>query len=69
MCHGPGVQVVAAVPVAGTGAAADHGRDAAHQRLVDLLRADEMDVRIDGAGGHDHAFAGDHFGAGADRRC
>ena len=27
-----------------TGAAAEHGGDAAHQRVVDLLRADEMDV-------------------------
>ena len=48
------------------GAAADHGGDAAHQRLFDLLRADEVDVGVDAAGGEDHAFAGDHFGAGAD---
>ena len=48
------------------GAAAEHGRDAAHQRFVDLLRADEVDVRVDAAGGDDHAFAGDDLGARAD---
>ena len=48
------------------GAAADHGGDAGIQRLVDLLRADEVDVAVDAAGGDDHAFAGDDFGAGAD---
>jgi hypothetical protein len=48
------------------GAAADHGGDAGHQRLVDLLRADEVDVAVDAAGGDDHAFAGDDLGAGAD---
>jgi len=48
------------------GAAADHGGDAAHQRLFDLLWADEVDVRVDAAGSEDHAFTGDHFGAGAD---
>jgi hypothetical protein len=30
-----------------------------YQRLVDLLRADEVDVAVDAAGGDDHAFAGD----------
>ena len=49
-----------------TGAAADHGGHAGHQRLFDLLRADEMDVGVDAAGGDDHAFAGDDLGAGAD---
>ena len=43
-CHGPGVQVVAAVPVAGpvpppTSVVMPDG-----ERLLDLLRADEMDV-------------------------
>ena len=66
MCQGPGVQVVAKVPVAGAGAAAEHGRDAARQRRLDLLRADEVDVRIDAAGGEDHSFAGDDLGARAD---
>ncbi|MNF83857.1 hypothetical protein D3C84_661930 [compost metagenome] len=48
-----------------SGAATDHGGDAAHQCLFDLLRADEVDVGVDAAGGEDHAFAGDDFGAGA----
>src|SRR5439155_17921904 len=45
----------------------DHRRDARHQRLVDLLRADEVDVAVDAAGGRDHAFSGDDLGARADR--
>ena len=49
-----------------TGAAADHGGDAAGERMLDLLRADEMDVRIDAAGGDDAALAGDDLGGGAD---
>ncbi|MNP16023.1 hypothetical protein D3C76_1084020 [compost metagenome] len=49
------------------GAAADEGGDAAGQRLLDLLRADEMDVRVNATGGDDLAFGGDHFGARADR--
>ncbi len=48
------------------GAAAEHRGDAGHQRLVDLLRADEMDVGVEAAGGEDFAFAGDHLGAGPD---
>ena len=48
------------------GAAADHGGGAAHERLFDLLRADEVDVRVDTAGGEDHALAGDDLGGGAD---
>ena len=48
------------------GAAAEHRRHAAGQRLLDLLRADEVDVRIDAAGGDDHPFAGDDLGARAD---
>ncbi len=51
----------------GAGAAAYHGRHARAQRLVDLLRADEVDVGVDAAGRHYHAFASDHFGRGADR--
>ena len=46
----------------GPGAAAQHRGDAGHQRLLDLLRADEMDVRVEAAGGEDLAFARDHFG-------
>ena len=66
MWRAPGVQVVALVPVAGPGAAADERRDAAGERLVDLLRADEVDVRVDAAGGEDQAFAGDRLGRHAD---
>ena len=33
------------------GAAAEHGGDARIERLVDLLRADEMDMRVEAAGG------------------
>ena len=48
------------------GAAAHHGGDPGIERLLDLLRADEMDMRVDAAGGDDLALAGDHLGAGAD---
>src|SRR5262249_53364341 len=47
-------------------AAAHPGGDAAVQRLVDLLRADEMEVAVDTARGDDLAFAGDRLGARAD---
>ncbi len=47
-------------------AAAEQRRHAGHQRIVDLLRADHVDMRIEAAGGEDLAFAGDHFGAGPD---
>jgi hypothetical protein len=46
------------------GAAADHRRDAGCDGVVDLLRADEMDVSVDAAGGDDAAFAGDDLGGG-----
>ena len=48
------------------GAAAEHGGDAARQRLLDLLRADEMDMRVEAAGGQDLAFAGNGFGGRPD---
>ena len=48
------------------GAAANHGGDAAVQRLPRLLRADEVDVRVDAAGGQDAVLAGDDFGRRAD---
>ena len=48
------------------GAAAEHRGDARHQRFLDLLRADEMDVGVEAAGGEDLAFAGDDLGARAD---
>jgi hypothetical protein len=53
MCHGPGVQVVAKVPCEGAGAAAEQRGHARHQRVVDLLRADEMDVAVEAASGED----------------
>ena len=65
-CRAPGVQVVALVPVAGPGAAADERRHAARERLVHLLRADEVDVRVDPAGREDQALAGDRFRRDAD---
>src|SRR6185295_19954572 len=48
------------------GAAAEHGGDAGHQRLFDLLRADEMDVGVEATGGENLSFARDHLGARAD---
>jgi hypothetical protein len=48
------------------GAAAEQRGDAGHQRLVDLLRADEMDVGVEAAGGEDFSLPGDHFGARTD---
>src|SRR6202034_188962 len=52
--------------VRGAGAAAEHRGDARHQRLVHLLRADEVDVRVEAAGGEDAAFARDHVGTRSD---
>ena len=49
-----------------SGAAAEHGGDARHQRFFHLLWADEMDVAIETAGGEDLALARDDLGAGAD---
>ena len=48
------------------GSPADHGRDAAIERLPRLLRADEMDMRIDSAGGENPMLTGDDFGRGSD---
>ena len=66
MCQGPGVQVVAKVPVAGPVPPPSIEVTPRHQRLLDLLRADEVDVRVEAAGGEDLALAGDHLGAGPD---
>ena len=63
---GPGVQVVALVPVAGPVPPPIIVVTPRHQRVVDLLRADEVDVRVDAAGGDDAALAGDDLGARAD---
>ena len=48
------------------GAAAQHGGDAGHQRFFHLLRADEVNVRIDTTGGEDLALPCNRLGAGAD---
>src|SRR6202030_4558152 len=45
-----------------SGAAPEHCRDAAVERLLDQLRTDEVDVRVDAAGGDDAALSGDRFG-------
>src|SRR6266446_7275839 len=50
----------------GPGPAAKHRRDTAVERLLDQLRTDEMNMRVDAAGGDDAAFPGDHLGARAD---
>src|SRR5207249_3338359 len=48
------------------GAAAEQRRHAGHQRIVELLRADEMNVAVEPARGEDLALAGDDIGAGPD---
>ena len=48
------------------GTAAEHGGHAGGQRFFDLLRADEVNVRVNAAGGDDHAFAADDLCPGAD---
>src|SRR5690606_7677436 len=50
----------------GTGAAAEHRREAGQERVVDLLRADEVNVRVEAAGSEDLALARDRLGARAD---
>src|SRR5437899_8994480 len=46
------------------GPAAEHGSDAGHERLLLLLRADIMNMRVEAARGEDFALARDHLGAG-----
>ena len=46
------------------GAAAQHGREAGMQRVLDLLGADEVDVAVEPTGGQDAALARDGLGAG-----
>src|SRR6185437_2850886 len=50
----------------GASAAADHGGNAARNRLIDLLRGNEVDVAIHPASGDDQVFARDNFRARAD---
>ena len=49
----------------GACATADHGGDAAGQGLFNLLRCNEVNVRVDATRRNDVAFAADHFSARA----
>ncbi len=66
MFSGPGVQVVASVPVAGPVPPPSSVVTPLASASSHLLRADEVDVAVDAAGGDDHAFGGDDLGARAD---
>ena len=66
MFHGPGVQVVAFVPVAGPVPPPSMVVTPLAQRLGDLLRADEMDVAVDAARREDAALARDDLRRRAD---
>ena len=66
MCRAPGVHVVALVPVAGPVPPPTNVVTPRRERLVDLLRADEVDVRVDAAGRDDQPLAGDGLGRDAD---
>ena len=57
MFHGPGRAGGGKGAGGRAGAAAEHGGHAAGQRFFDLLRADEVDVGVDAAGGDDVALA------------
>jgi len=50
----------------GTSPAADHRCCAVRERLIDLLRRNEMNVAVDCSRGDDHVFARDHFRGRAD---
>ena len=50
----------------GAGAAADQGGHAGGDGVIHLLRADEMNVRINAAGSEDLALTRDDLGAGTD---
>src|ERR1700680_4961436 len=50
----------------GPSAPAEHCRDAAIERLLDQLRADEMDVGVNAAGGDYAVFAGNRLGTRTD---
>ena len=66
MCQGPGRAGGGGGAGGRAGAAAEDGGEAGRQRLVEDLRADEVDVGVDAARGDDLALAGDRLGAGAD---
>jgi len=48
------------------GTSAEHRRDPAVQGLVHQLRTDEMNMRVDAAGGNDAVFAGNGLGSRSD---
>ena len=50
----------------GAGAPAEHGGDAGMQGVIDLLRADKVNMAVKPAGCEDLPLAGDHLGAGPD---
>lgn len=62
-CHGGRLGALG-----GSGAAADQGGDPGGEGLVGDLRADEVDVRVDGTGREDASVAGDDLGLGADHQ-
>jgi hypothetical protein len=52
-------------PVSRSSSAADQGGNAGSQGIIDLLRTNKMDVRIDSASSNDFAFSGDYFRPGS----
>ena len=64
--HAPGVTVVALVPSAGPVPPPMIVVMPGAERLVEELRADEVHVAVDGAGGEDRAVAGEDLGRRAD---
>jgi hypothetical protein len=52
--------------VRGAGAASDQGGDPGSKRIVDLLRADEMNVSVDPSCSDDVSLARDHLCPRAD---
>jgi len=49
------------------GAATDHGGNTRHQRFFNLLRANEMNMRVDTTRSHDHAFTRNDLGCTTNR--
>ena len=68
MFHGPGVQVVAQVPVAEPVPPPISVVMPEAMAVVDLLRADEVDVGVDAARGADPPFTRDDLGARPDHQ-
>src|SRR5262249_1082478 len=66
MCHGPGVHVVAVRPAPRPGPPPHSPGGAGIERLLDLLRADEVYVHVDATGSDNLAFTRDRLSAGSD---